>query len=144
MFSLRFCRPLLSALSFGRTSAVPLDCRTGRVYHPEGLGILKELCHTRVFIHSSPLPLSFKKILQRILANSVAEECLDTRYGKHKLCRLLKSMHCMVKCWPYVICTPNNYMALPVRRRPRRVGAFNSIFSFCLSVKSDLLLTLYV
>ena len=50
--------------------------------NPQSLKILKELFNVGVIMSASPLSLASKKLFQRILTNSLAQEGINTRQGK--------------------------------------------------------------
>ena len=49
-----------------------------RVYYPQSLSVLHEVADIRVFMSSSPLTLAPEEFLQRVLADFLTQEALDT------------------------------------------------------------------
>jgi len=56
------------------SAVAPAHIPTYRVYNSEGLGVLAELGHIRVFTCTPPLSLTAKELLQGVLAQPFAQK----------------------------------------------------------------------
>ena len=110
--------------------------------HSQGLCVLAKLFHCRIVMSSTYLPLTTKKFLQRILAQSSTEKTLYSRYSK-KVFDQINKRFC------YNTMQYNNELLILIRnkrhllviRNPLRVSELNSILFFSSSVNPSRLST---